>query len=144
MQWTGYWKHGVVGYNAKGDYYENHPAAGYDVVGVSVACANDLYGTPWNNLIFKTSLPPDFKLTAKKECQAMYKSDQQRIQTSISIIGEILEPCPCTLWQVWRDWARFRWDWNNYLCFAQRFPVQVALAEGTAYFTQQCCYASWG
>ena len=141
MEWTGYWQHGVVGYNAKGDYYDNHPASGFDVVGIAVACANDLYGTPWNNVIFKTSLPRDFTLNAKKECRDTFRTDSQRIQTPISEIGSSLEPCPCTLGQAQRDWARFSWDWSNYLCYVQRFPVRVEVEEGPAYFTQQCCYS---
>ena len=144
MQWTGYWQHGVVGYNAKGDYYDNHPASGFEVVGTAVACANDLYGTPWNNLIFKTSLPRDFELNAKKECRDTFRLDSQRIQAPISEIERSLEPCPCTLWQAQRDWARFSLDWNNYLCYVQVFPVQVEVKEGTAYFTQQCCYSPSG
>ena len=144
MEWTGYWQHGVVGYNAKGEHYDNHPASGLEVVGTAVACANDLYGTPWNNVIFKTSIPPGITSKRRGECQHIYWTDDQRIPSPVSEIGKSLEPCPCTLWQAQRDWARFSLDWNNYLCFVQRFPVEVEVEEGTAYFTQQCCYSPRG
>ena len=143
MEWTGYWQHGVVGYNAKGEHYENHPASGFEVVGTAVACANDFYGTSWNNLMYKMSFPRDLTLKTRKECRDTNRIDSQRIPALISEIAERLEPCPCTPWQAWRDWGRFRWDWNNQLCFVQRFPVEVEVEEGTAYFTQQCCYSPW-
>ena len=149
LEWTGYWRHGVVGYNANGEHYDNHPASGFEVVGTSIACSNYFNGTPWSNVIFKTSIPPDFVLMAKKECQIRFQRDQKRIQSSIGQIEQLLEPCPCTFFQAWTDWARFRWDWVNldwinFICFVQRFPVSREVEEGTAYFTQQCCYSPWG
>ena len=133
----------MVGYNARGDYYENHPAAGFEFVGTAIACANDLYGSPWNNILYKISLTPKFRMNARRECIQRVMVDQERIPDPIATAG-LLEPCPCSLGQARRDWARFTQLQDRDLCFVQSFPVEIEVPEGEASFTQECCYAPQG
>ena len=144
MQWSGNWQHAVVGYNARGDTFSNHPASGFEVVKTAVACPNKLlYKVPWNNIVYKISPPPDFKRQQQKKCN-VYMRNLERIENEevIMRVIEQLEPCPCIDWQAQRDWNRFRSELSNGFCFVQRFAIEVSELEGK--FTQQCCYAPRG
>ena len=144
MEWSGFWQHGVVGYNAKGEFYENHPASGFEVVNRSVACTNDMYGTPWSNVLYKISNTPDYQLIAKKKCLIQIREDKERLQNVGSNVGEQLEPCPCSMWQAEGDFGRFQKEGFNENCYVQRFPLKVNAPEGTAFFSQECCYSTEG
>ena len=138
MQWSGIWKHAVVGYTDSGDYYENHPASGYEIVDTVVACKNQFCGDERSNLVYKLSQSIDFVSQQMLECNKKYNQDTKETGdfAAIQDIASLLEPCPCTLWQAWRDWGRFRSQSN--LCFVQRTsPMNTS-------YTQQCCYAPWG
>ena len=63
--------------------------------------------------------------------------------------------CPCTEWQAWLDWGRFRWDWYSWpdYCYESRrskFIYYYSPFIGNIHFriTQTCCYSSdwqnWG
>ena len=144
MQWTGYWQHGVVGYNAEGEFYDNHPASGFEVVNNSVACANDMYGSPWSNVLYKISLAPDYQLKAKRKCLMMIRKDEERLQSIGNDVQERLEPCPCSIWQAEGDFGRFQKEGFNGTCYVQRFPLRVNSPEGAAFFSQECCYSAKG
>ena len=139
MQWSGYWLHAVVGYNANGDHFRNHPASGYSEIANAVACQNTYCNVSTSSLQYKLSLPPSFSDQKKTRCLDIYNEDIQIVgeQQSVLDISSHLEPCPCTWWQAWRDRGRFAWQWSDYLCFIQRFPSNQSTS------IQQCCYSDW-
>ena len=140
MQWSGNWQHAVVGYNARGDTFSNHPASGFEIVKTAVACPNNLlYKVPWNNIVYKISPPPDFEVEQRIKCRKLYKKDFKTIG-SVNQVIEQLEPCPCNAWQAQRDWGRFRSELSNGFCFVQRIAVELWRFK----FTQQCCYEPRG
>ena len=143
MQWSGYWRHAVVGYNAHGDFFDNHPLSGLDQIDTAVACPNNIsFQVPWNNLVYKISPPPDYKNAQIVKFLDLYQKDVNILSPEEVIdISEKLEPCPCSGLQAWRDWGRFRFDWFHSdwyrrICFLQRFPI--VRSDGS--FTQRCCY----
>ena len=146
MGWSGYWQHAVVGYNGRGNSYTNHPASGFDVISTAVACPNNLlYQVPWNNIVYKISPPPDQKMMLVQQCNGLFRLDYRIVRLRrFNDISEKLEPCPCTAWQAWRDWGRFRRDFSHGLCFVQRSTVPQQTSGGEKQFTQKCCYAPWG
>ena len=143
MGWSGLWQHAVVGYNARGNSYTNHPASGFDVIRTAVACPNNLlHQVPWNNIVYKISPHPDLKAILKQQCTKLFRLDYYKEIPSQSPkdISEKLEPCPCTVWQARRDWGRFRPEFSQGLCYIQRFTLRVRSGR----FTQKCCYAPLG
>ena len=149
MGWSGYWQHAVVGYNGRGNSYTNHPASGFDVISTAVACPNNLfYKVPWNNIVYKISPPPDQKEIKTLSCQWWAKIlDTGLLKISdddVEQISKQLELCPCTAWQAWRDWGRFRRDFSEGLCFVQRSTFVQQVEDLEQKFTQKCCYAAWG
>ena len=144
MQWTGYWRHAVVGYNARGTTYRNHPAAGFDIVGTAVACPNTLlHKTPWHNLVYKISPPPGIDKRQQIMCLELYGLDKNRWGSQIDIIASGLLNCPCSAAQAWRDRGRYRQELSSRLCFVQIFPNITSINGIEGAFTQKCCYASW-
>ena len=148
MGWSGLWQHAVVGYNARGSSYTNHPASGFDVISTAVACPNNLlYQVPWSNIVYKISNPPDQKRTLIEHCNSLLSKDYRVVRlrdNNIYDISEMLEPCPCTAWQAWRDWGRFRREFSQGLCFVQRSTFVQPARGSEKQFTQKCCYAPWG
>ena len=144
MGWSGYTQHAVVGYNARGDSFTNHPVSGFEVINTAVACPNNLfYQVAWSNIVYKISQPPDFKRNQLFECFRLIGEDNKHGSNNIieAISGQ-LEPCPCSAWQAMRDWGRFRSEQSQGLCFIQRFPL--VLDSSKTKFTQECCYRPWG
>ena len=134
----------MVGYNARGVTYRNHPAAGFDIGDTAVACPNDiLYKVPWHNLIYKISPPQGFLLEQEENCMKFYLNDIKRWSKEVNQYADKLEPCPCGIWQAWWD-SRFHWEFSTGLCFVQRFSVNVNWMGAEGRFTQRCCYGFWG
>ena len=140
MQWSGLsWRFAVVGYNAHGDVFDNHPVSGLEPIGTAVACPNNVhFRVPWNNLVYHISPPPDHKRTQIMMCLNLYHKDVMKwgTENDMQEISQKLEPCPCFVQQAWIDWGRFRYDWSSGICFLQLFP----LPENNGVFTQKCCY----
>ena len=129
METPGYYKYATIGFNARGEYYQNHPFSGLSIAN-NVACT----GMQWNTLVYRLHLHADFVQQKRAQCLQMYKEDEDLFDNSyISILTSLAEPCPCSLRQAWRD-RRFQIDWRNDLyCFYQRFSI-------LGFSTQYCCY----
>ena len=132
MQWSGIWDHAVVGYTDSGDYYESHPASGYDVVDTVVACQSQLCGFETTNLVYQLSQSTEFATQQRQECDKIYKADRSEFG---DVTSEYLQPCPGTLLQAQRDWGRFRRQRNDRHCYVERTSTSPV---------QQCCYAPMG
>ena len=133
MQTPGYYKYATIGFNARGEYYQNHPFSGLSVAN-NVACDG---GSQWNTLVYRLHLHVDFVQQKRAQCLQMYKKDENLLDGSyISFLASQAEPCPCSFRQAWRDW-RFQIDWrNDPYCFYQRFPILGLTAAAAQY----CCY----
>ena len=141
MGWSGYWDdwRAIIGYNANGEYYKNHPASGYDNLAEAVSCQNKICNVLQSSLVYNLSLPSSDVDKIRSDCINLYDEDValHGDNASIASIAAQLEPCPCTFWQAWFDFGRFRWQFSEYLCFIQRSPANFTTA------VQQCCYSSW-
>lgn len=131
MEWPGLWVYATVGFNARGDYYSNHPLTGLSNVH-RIACANRPQ-TDWSNVVYKLSLSVDAVQEAKATCMRTYFEDR-RLFGEVVQYTQFAEPCPCTAWQAWRD-RRFRFQFDNIgYCFFQRFFTGNSL--------YLCCYST--
>ena len=128
METPGYYKYATIGFNARGEYYQNHPFSGLSVAN-NVACN----GLQWNTLVYRLHQSADFVQQKRAQCLQMYKEDEDFLDSSyISLLTSMAEPCPCSLRQAWRDW-RFQSDWrNDPYCFYQRV---------SSFTGQYCCYS---
>ena len=137
IQWSGYWRHATIGYNAAGEFYENHPLTGLSQV-MSIGCLNNPE-FEWNNVVYQLSISADYIQQKKVRCFDMIDEDEinHGDYQKITNIANKLEPCPCSWWQGWRD-RRFRFDWGAWyhgsLCYHQRFP---SIDDASQY----CCYS---
>ncbi len=134
MQWSGYWRHATIGYNAGGDHYKNHPLTGYSQV-KDIGC-NGPKSDKIHNILYQLTLSPDYIQQKKSECLKKLREDEDLYGSDIESFASNLQPCPCSWWQGWRD-RRFRFDWNAWysgnLCYHDRFP---GFNDGSQY----CCY----
>ena len=55
LNWAG---NAVIGFNAAGDYHDNHPLAGLTTSNL-VACVHTSDGSDWNNVIYNLVPNPD-------------------------------------------------------------------------------------
>jgi fibulin 1/2 len=138
LQWSGYWRHATIGYNAGGEYYYNHPLTGLPQVN-NIACLNQPADSYYNLL---NKLSTSIANERREECNWFYQRDKANNDIKdINKIAETLTPCPCTIWQAWRD-RRFAFEWTawyeGYYCFQQRIASPTKAS-------QLCCYEwRWG
>ena len=136
MEWSGFGAYPTIGFNAFGDYYDNHLLTGQPAAN-DIAC---LDGRRWTNEIYQLSISVEqVQQTERAECRKRYFEDIQLFggQESITTIALRLQPCPCSVFQVIFDF-RFQFDifsTTNDFCFYQRFPSAFGAA-------QYCCYSS--
>ena len=125
----------VIGYNLGGFEYSNH---GYSesVVANRVACGN-WPSSEWYNEVYKLNTGEDVILQAQRECRALVAEDKKSYpERVIRAYQKDLSPCPCSIWNAWRD-RNYRWDSDNFYCYYRRFPNLL-----TDDFDQYCCYDS--
>lgn len=93
-------------------------------------------------MVYQLNIGEDEKQRARDKCNELIHEDYTEnyefyaylYNNSDLDLG--IEPCPCTIWQAWRDWGRFRTMFPDYYCYYQVSPVYL----GKYTLTQQCCY----
>lgn len=130
MEWSGLYRHATVGFNAFGEHYFNHRLSGFSVVN-TIACEGPA-DSEWNNVMYRLSLSVDDVQQARATCRRTLFSDIE--QFGAEIARQNSQPCPCTIWQAFRD-RRFRFSFDSLssgYCFYERFnrgPLNL------------CCYS---
>lgn len=152
LQWSavGRSQGAIIGYNAGGDYFTNHPLSGFRSIGDSVACTFQLARRqrrqipPTNNLVMK--LPVDERTVQSiRECTSALNFDTSilLLESDPQELAGMLGPCP-PVSEVARD------DFGRYILLEDSFPsshcyvsarsLSVNLFTTTISLTKQCCY----
>lgn len=134
MQWSGVFTHAVVGYNAFGRDFANHPLSGSADI-TDIACENEERNTDWSNQLFRIGDSRDLIQQQRAECTRRISEDVAMFGNIPSAVALNAEPCPCSLFQAVFD-RRFTFNFEIGLCLIQRFP---SIRSGVA-ATQLCCY----
>ena len=145
MEWSGLYQHAVIGYNAFGSPFENHPLSGTPDI-LTIACENRPY-TNWSNQVYQLpSISADEQQLLRRECMNLHSNDATD-QISIQTVAFTVQPCPCSLFQAFFD-RRFAFDFSNTAsrdfssyCFIQRFPSFIPNVEQIQFARQLCCYS---
>ena len=128
LQWSGLWQYPVIGFNAAGHMYSNHPYS-FSSNANDIACLSDNY----THIIFKISSEPSAVQLERQSCWSWYFED-------IEFYGSVTEyfadapPCPCTIFQ-----ADYDLQWEYYYstsdtdCYINRFTTPFDVG-------QLCCY----
>ena len=143
LQWSGlngFYRHAVIGYNMRGEPFFNHPLSGTSLA-TNVACTNSPT-TSWSTLVYAIGDLESDRQRSRVECLRRYNADISRFGDSVGDYSLIARPCPCSLFQAFRDrrfWIFFQRSVFNdrpfSLCFVQRFP---AATFGGGHL---CCYS---
>lgn len=140
----------VVGYNARGNYFFNHPLSGFSSVGNSVACTfhlerrqRRLTPTTTNNMIMR--LPVDQRtVQMMAECLSALRFDASvRLLDDPENLVTMLDPCPPVSQNAQDDFGRFILQEGNFPsshCYVSARPLTVDLFTTIVNLTQQCCY----
>lgn len=144
----------VVGFNAEGTFYNNHPLSGYSSIGERISCPTNTARrqkrqqeeeTNTNNMFVE--LPASRNLADRNtECRRLRMIDERIIaQNEALSAASMLAPCPCTRQQAQRD--------NNFVVFPDEPECYISIGfEGFTpastsiplELTQQCCYDASG
>ena len=142
MQWSsvGENKAAVIGFSAKGEFFNNHPQSGTENVASAVSCSKlgrreKRFLDPSDDLCqFPTDgcdmLPEPFSQICY--CQSRLESD---ITFNVDEVVNQLDPCPDTVDKARADTGRFVKQTGT-ACYVSGRTVVI---NGTS-FTQQCCY----
>ena len=140
MQWSTSGRNSaVIGFNAGGLYYYNHPLSSTEFMREAVACS----GRNVTNIFFTLPITPNARfIVQRRRCLRKYREDVQLLQnTNIRNLAAKLEPCPCSLQQALRDIGRFLRQSSTSYCFISTRPVPYNTTDGIhLQLTQQCCY----
>ena len=140
----------VIGYNIKPNNAQfssfasfiNHPLSAFRGVR-SVACVNDPMRVEWSNLVYLVGNDTGASQLSRADCINRANKDQSSFKAEL-FIGE---PCPCSVFQAFRDgrYSSISYDlfkltgdasFFNSICFVPRFPS--FLNSGV----QLCCYST--
>lgn len=142
----------VVGFNAEGNEFVNHPLSGFSDIGDSISCTSQMGkrrkrqtgGSMPNNI--RHRFPSGGNLQNQiKQCLDAEQFDKVLLTgTDPSDLAEMLEPCPCSRDQVLADYGRFRQQDGLPQCYLSTNPLEVQVLLGRITVTQQCCYDGSG
>ena len=155
IQWSALGRNraAVVGFNAEGDFFGNHPLSGFPAIGDAVSCTFELGKrrrrqddeTPPANMLME--LPADPELRVKVEsCLTTFDFDTDvlLLGTDAESLAAMLEPCPCARSQADNDHGRFVKQNGAPLCYVSSKPLNIRLLAVGISLTQQCCYDTNG
>ena len=148
----------VVGLNARGTFFDNHPLSGMPDIRCAVNGLSCFTGSPSrrkrNSLgraLQNFCLPTRINLRNQAlQClNRFYRLDIGNIvlngstpQQTPMEISSMLEPCPCTEHQALEDCGRFKPDPSRARCYITTKPLPLSLQSRAPGVTalQQCCY----
>ena len=157
LQWSALGRNraAVVGFNAEGNFFGNHPLSGFPAVGDAVSCTFELgkrrkrqdMEIPPANMMME--LPADPQLRTKVEsCLNAFDFDSGLLLlgTTAENLAEMLEsqPCPCSRGQAVNDYGRFIPQRGVPQCYVSTEPIKIRLLVSDITLTQQCCYGANG
>ena len=158
MQWSGLNQNqgAVIGFDAEGNYFGNHPLSGSSSIGEAVSCTFD------NNMRRKKrelqqtdpicNLTPDPPPDFRTECQQMGQDDISLFRKLFGAnhreaprtLADMFGPCPCTKDHADNDLGRYIKQPSDTIigveCYVSGKPITVQ----TLNLTQQCCYTEDG
>ncbi len=161
MDWTRppySYKDAVIGYNLNTQYtnfatipgFKNHPLSALPEVSM-IACTNQEKGIIWSNVVYHIGETNDARQLARADC--LRRRDQDiHLFHGINPTARSNAPCPCSIWQAWRDRRYWYISWINYYffyyyrfgfedvhipyyCWASRFPTSQRNGINL------CCYS---
>ena len=154
----------VVGYNIRGDFFNNHPLSGFQAIGEAVSCTITLgrrqkrqsspmgVGANTTNGMM-TEIPNNNVLSEQvQSCLDRSRMDNilftltAYVDTNLTALADQLDPCPCSYYQAKQDFGRFVPQANTTSCFVSANPITISLfvTGNPLTLTQQCCYEDFG
>ena len=159
LQWSGIGTNqaAVVGFNAEGTFYGNHPLSGFSSIGESVSCPTSSSGgrrkrqqdgqDDMTNMFM--ALPVNMELNQMRMSCAQHKSEDEELFVTLNeipVLAAMLgadHACPCTQKQARRD--------TNFIIFPDAsgcylsigpviIPPNSTIRNVQLELTQQCCY----
>lgn len=141
----------VVGYNSEGNFFDNHPLAGFSGIGDAVSCAFNIGkgrkrqpGMP-NNMPMTLPATQTVQELVRQCTQAVNRDKLAYLLPPFTpeTLAAMLLPCPCTRQQASEDTAQYREFTTPGDCYITSQPMTVVLlAVGTISLTQMCCYSN--
>lgn len=148
LQWSALGRNraAVVGFNANGEYFHNHPFSGFTGVETSVSCTRQLKRRKRQDqepVNINMELPTEDNLRLQIEnCLNAIERDQFLTfgVDDTTLINEVT-PCPCHINQVNQDRGRFyRQTGIIQTCYISTRPTNFQTLVTQLTLTQQCCY----
>ena len=132
LQWTGLWRQPVIGFNAAGYMYSNHPYS-FSSNSNDIACLSPDQSN-YTHIIFKISSEPSPYQMEQQSCWNWYFNDIG-FYGSVKYYFRFSPPCPCTLFQPRYDlrWELYHVSHSDAICYLHRFPALLDVG-------QLCCY----
>ena len=153
IQWSALGRNraAVVGFNAEGNSFANHPLSGFPAVGDAVSCTFELgkrrkrqeEEMPAANMLMELPADPDLKDKVEKCLNAFdFDAGLLLFGTSAETLAAMLDPCPCSHRQAAIDHGRYTPQQNEpgSTCYVSTNPIEMRLLLSAITLTQQCCY----
>lgn len=147
LNWTGReGAYAAVGFSVDGNIddfqnFENHGLSRRREIR-DISQTNVRFNRPWTNVIYRIGVAVSEEQRARSRCISRVNEDRVTFSDGLnSVFQAILQPCPCSLFQAFRDrrFGFFRgisFLGNNLCSFARFFRF-----AGNGYFAgQRCCY----
>jgi hypothetical protein len=139
----------VVGLNSGGNFFDNHPLAGFSGIGDAVSCTFNIgkrrkrqAPVMPNNVMMNLPTDPNLRQLVDQCTGFMNRDSLVYLGTNHTqeSLAAMLEPCPCIIKQADADHARFRPFTQPGNCYVSAQPIDLRTLTGTITLTQMCCY----
>lgn len=153
MQWSnlGHSQAAVVGYNAEGNFFQNHPSSGFATIAEIVSCGANQerrkrQGNGQTRMPLLLPRDPEKRRRARR-CNLFFDREVSFFMITSDVLATLVAdyPCPRKLNQAVADAARFVLHTASPLCYVSSvFRARTFRTVHTATATQQCCYDNTG
>ena len=151
MQWSslGQSRAAVVGYNAEGNFFQNHPSSGFSTIADAISC-----GVPQRRRRKRQNNEPDPRIPMElptdpglrmraQQCIRRFLREINLFRINPAALASAVAdyPCPPKLDQAITDAARYVLHSTSPLCYVSSVSRTSDLSQAiTVSATQQCCY----
>lgn len=150
MQWSslGQSRAAVVGYNAEGDFFQNHPSSGFSTIADAISCGGPQRRRRKRQNEADPRIPmelptdPELRMIAQ-QCIRRFLREINLFQINPNDLASAVAdyPCPPKLDQAITDAARYILHSTSPLCYVSSVSRRSDLSRAiTVSATQQCCY----
>ena len=156
IQWSGLNQNqgAVIGFDAEGNYFGNHPLSGSSSIGEAVSCTFDINkrrkrnaqqtgqvcDLTSNQLAVTGNFAMECRRIGRQDISLFLKLFGQDHERDLGTFVNMFDPCPSTMTQINNDLGRYIKQASDTITGVECYVSGKPIVRLSLNLTQQCCY----